>query len=68
MPVGNLHGTHEHTKKSMIQCKVSVFDFDFFPSSMEPKLREVRVKSDFISRNQRELTVRKGEIVQVSAK
>ncbi|XP_005469617.1 epidermal growth factor receptor kinase substrate 8-like protein 3 isoform X2 [Oreochromis niloticus] len=33
--------------------------------SMEPKLREVRVKSDFISRNQRELTVRKGEIVQL---
>uniref|UniRef100_A0A3Q4GTD5 EPS8 signaling adaptor L3a n=1 Tax=Neolamprologus brichardi TaxID=32507 RepID=A0A3Q4GTD5_NEOBR len=51
--------------ESMIQCKVSVFDFDFFPSSMEPKPREVRVKSDFISRNQRELTVRKGEIVQL---
>lgn len=32
MPVGNLHGTHEHTKESMIQCKVSVFDFDFFPA------------------------------------
>ncbi|XP_076740123.1 epidermal growth factor receptor kinase substrate 8-like protein 3 isoform X1 [Maylandia zebra] len=33
--------------------------------SVEPKLREVRVKSDFISRNQRELTVRKGETVQL---
>uniref|UniRef100_A0A3P9BWV6 EPS8 signaling adaptor L3a n=1 Tax=Maylandia zebra TaxID=106582 RepID=A0A3P9BWV6_9CICH len=33
--------------------------------SVEPKPREVRVKSDFISRNQRELTVRKGETVQL---
>ncbi|XP_013768411.1 epidermal growth factor receptor kinase substrate 8-like protein 3 [Pundamilia nyererei] len=33
--------------------------------SVEPKLREVHVKSDFISRNQRELTVRKGETVQL---
>ncbi|XP_030586114.1 epidermal growth factor receptor kinase substrate 8-like protein 3 [Archocentrus centrarchus] len=33
--------------------------------TIEPKLRDMRVRSDFISRNDRELTVRKGEIVQL---
>uniref|UniRef100_A0A3Q0SSE3 EPS8 signaling adaptor L3a n=1 Tax=Amphilophus citrinellus TaxID=61819 RepID=A0A3Q0SSE3_AMPCI len=36
-----------------------------FRYTIEPKLRDMRVRSDFISRNDRELTVRKGEIVQL---
>lgn len=39
---------------------------DVFFSSDEPKLQRMRVKYDFVSRNSRELTVRKGEIVEVS--
>lgn len=34
-------------------------------SSDEPKLQRMRVKYDFVSRNSRELTVRKGEIVEL---
>ncbi|KAM9408209.1 epidermal growth factor receptor kinase substrate 8-like protein 3 [Pholidichthys leucotaenia] len=37
----------------------------FIPRPSEPKVVDMRVKSDFISRNHRELTVRRGEIVKL---